>query len=162
MSNKVFKIVIVGDAKTGKTSYVNRLNNTEFVNKYIPTMGIEVSPLEFKTQNGSCTLNLWDCAGKEEFLDVGQGYCKNAHAAIIFFSYTDPDSIRSVTGWYRDLREILGHGIPIIVCGNKWDEPYRNKCSFQPNIKGDMYCNISAKRCDNIMEPIQYILHKLC
>jgi len=42
-----FKLVIVGDGGTGKTTFVKRHLTGEFEKKYEPTIGVEVHPLDF-------------------------------------------------------------------------------------------------------------------
>ncbi|KAF9613243.1 hypothetical protein IFM89_006344 [Coptis chinensis] len=47
-----FKLVIVGDGGTGKTTFVKRHLTGEFEKKYEPTIGVEVHPLDFFTNCG--------------------------------------------------------------------------------------------------------------
>ncbi|KAG5529664.1 hypothetical protein RHGRI_030142 [Rhododendron griersonianum] len=62
-----FKLVIVGDGGTGKTTFVKRHLTGEFEKKYEPTIGVEVHPLDFFTNCGKIRFYCWDTAGQEKF-----------------------------------------------------------------------------------------------
>jgi GTP-binding nuclear protein Ran len=63
-----FKIVLVGDAGTGKSTYLKRLLTGEFEKHYIATLGVDVHPLTFHTNYGPIVFQCWDTAGQENFL----------------------------------------------------------------------------------------------
>ncbi|GJV12296.1 GTP-binding nuclear protein Ran-3, partial [Tanacetum coccineum] len=69
-----FKLVIVGDGGTGKTTFVKRHLTGEFEKKYEPTIGVEVHPLDFFTNHGKIRFNCWDTAGQEKFGGLRDGY----------------------------------------------------------------------------------------
>src|SRR3989338_9804993 len=79
------KVLLVGDAGSGKTAFLHK-HSYKDSNLYTsgPTLGIEVSPIDWKGENGPLRFNVWDCAGEEKFKGLEDGYFVEADAAIIF------------------------------------------------------------------------------
>ena len=53
-----FKLILVGDGGTGKTTFVKRHVTGEFEKKYVATLGVEVHPLVFHTNLGPIRFNV--------------------------------------------------------------------------------------------------------
>jgi len=62
-----FKVVLVGDGATGKTTLLTRHLTGEFKRAHVPTIGAEVVPLDWHTTHGRVALIMWDTAGQEKF-----------------------------------------------------------------------------------------------
>lgn len=138
-----FKLVLVGDGGTGKSTFVKRHMTGEFERRYLATMGVEVHPLKFHTSRGPLCFNVWDTAGQEKFGGLREGYYIQAQCALIFFDVTSRTTYKNVPHWYRDLNRICGH-IPIVLCGNKIDV---KNCRIKPRTS-DFYSkkNMQVRR----------------
>ncbi|CAL9780415.1 unnamed protein product, partial [Musa acuminata subsp. burmannicoides] len=107
-----FKLVLVGDGGTGKTTFVKR--------HLTATIGVEVHPLNFFTKCGKIQFYCWDTAGQEKFGGLHDGYHIHGQCAIIVFDVTAWLTYENVPTWHRDLCRFY-ENIPIVLCGNKVD-----------------------------------------
>jgi GTP-binding nuclear protein Ran len=158
-----FKLVLVGDGSTGKTTFVKRHLTGEFEKRYVPTLGVDVHPLVFHTNRGPIRFNVWDTAGQEKFGGLRDGYYISAQAAIIMFDVTSRTTYKDVPNWHRDLVRVC-EGIPIVLCGNKVDIKDRKVKPKQITFhrkKNLQYYDISAKSNYNFEKPFLWLARKL-
>ncbi|KAG0206641.1 GTP-binding nuclear protein gsp1/Ran [Mortierella sp. GBA30] len=158
-----FKLVLVGDGGTGKTTFVKRHLTGEFEKKYIATLGVEVHPLKFTTNFGEIMFNTWDTAGQEKFGGLRDGYYINGQCGIIMFDLTSRITYKNVPNWHRDLVRVC-ENIPIVLCGNKVDIKERKVKPKQIDFhrkKSLQYYDISAKSNYNFEKPFLWLARKL-
>ncbi|XP_060209739.1 GTP-binding nuclear protein Ran2-like [Lycium barbarum] len=158
-----FKLVIVGDGGTGKTTFVKRHLTGEFEKKYNSTIGVEVHPLDFFTNCGKIRFDCWDTVGQEKLGCLRDGYYIDARCAIIMFDVTAHLTYKNVPIWHGDIRRVCGD-IPIVLCGNKVDAQNRQVKAKQVTFHRDSnseYYEISAKSNYNFEKPFLYLARKL-
>ncbi|KAJ8605420.1 hypothetical protein MRB53_041461 [Persea americana] len=158
-----FKLVLVGDGGTGKTTFVKRHLTGEFEKKYIATLGVEVHPLGFTTNLGQIQFDVWDTAGQEKFGGLRDGYYINGQCGIIMFDVTSRITYKNVPNWHRDLVRVC-ENIPIVLCGNKVDVKERKvkaKTITFHRKKNLQYYDISAKSNYNFEKPFLWLARKL-
>jgi len=158
-----FKLVLVGDGGTGKTTFVTRHLTGEFEKKYIATLGVEVHPITFHTNYGQICFNTWDTAGQEKFGGLRDGYYIQGQCGIIMFDVTSRITYKNVPNWHRDLVRVC-EGIPIVLCGNKVDVKDRKvkaKTITFHRKKNLQYFDISAKSNYNFEKPFLWLARKL-
>ncbi|KAM6491098.1 ras domain containing protein [Amanita muscaria] len=160
-----FKLVLVGDGGTGKTTFVKRHLTGEFEKKYIATLGVEVHPLIFCTNLGIICFNVWDTAGQEKVGELRDGYYIQGQCGIIMFDVTSRITYKNVPNWHHDLERIC-EKIPTVLCGNKVDvKPEERKVKTGAvnfhRKKNLQYFEISAKSNYNLEKPFLWLARRL-
>ena len=157
MTQKTYKICLIGEAGCGKTTYVSRLFKDTFREEYVPTLGVEVFPFMVETSIGSVTFNLWDTAGDERFKGLGDRYYGSADAAIIFFDATSETSYNAIQTHIASFRRVCPNA-PIVVVANKMDE---KNARYGMNDNEHKQIPISIKSNLNVFAPLLRILRIL-
>ena len=158
-----YKLVLVGDGGTGKTTFVKRHLTGEFEKRYEATIGVEVHPMKFTTSRGPIRFLVWDTAGQEKLAGLRDGYYIGAHCAIIMFDVTSRITYKNVPKWYKDLQRVCDN-IPVVLVGNKVDVVDRKVKARQilfPRKHGIQYYDISAKSNYQFEKPFVWLLKKL-
>ena len=107
-------VIIIGDGRVGKTTYIERYISQTFEERYIPTLGVEVYNISLP--NGE-EAQIRDFAGIEEFRVNRDPLLKNADFVILMFD------LCSKSSWQNIEHHIdkLPSSTPILLCGNKLD-----------------------------------------
>ena len=73
----LFKLLLIGDPKVGKTSFVNRYVHDTFIEEYKVTIGVDFALKEiFWHDHRKIKLQLWDIAGQERYSSMTRVYYK--------------------------------------------------------------------------------------
>jgi small GTP-binding protein len=161
---KSFKVVVLGEHATGKTSLLRRLIYGEFDSEYLPTVKAEAFEKEYRFRNGVIRMVLWDTPGSLE--EVGDEFFRDARAAIIIYDVCNLHSFRSVDTWYKSLSKYSMDKSYVWLVANKIDlESSRliNDEQVKDKIKNiDVnYAEISAKTGENVDQLFRSMLRKL-
>ena len=122
----IVKVVIIGDAGTGKTSLLLRAADDVFSESYITTIGVDFKIRSDEASN--IKLQIWDTAGQERFRTITTSYYKGAGVFIIVFDVTNRESFESVANnWIPQIKTLTdpAKACPILLVGNKADLPNR-------------------------------------
>lgn len=162
-NSKPFKVIIVGDGGTGKTTYIKRHLTGEFEKKYDATIGVEVHPMTFFTTRGKICFDVWDTAGQEKLSGLRDGYYIGGDCAMVMFDVSSRITYQNVPKWYKDLTRVCGD-IPIVIVGNKVDITDRKVKAKQilfPRKHGLQYYDVSAKTNYQYEKPLVWLMKKL-
>ena len=162
-----FKLVVVGDSSTGKTSILERLLNNSFQSDNFPTIGIEFKSYLTNVDGQQVKLNLWDTAGQERYRAVAKSYFRNASGALLVFSIADYESFANVEKWLADLQAGCLPNAVFLLVGNKTDLADRRQVTEEEAKTlaarhGLDYIETSAKTSSNITEAFARITMTIC
>jgi Ras-related protein Rab-8A len=126
-----YKIIMIGDCGSGKTSILERYSVHKFESEYNPTIGVDLITKDIKDNGKKYRLQLWDTAGQDRFRNIVSSYYRGIHGAIIVYDITDRKSFQHLNHWVKELREYAEDSVAIIIVGNKCDNENGRKVSIQ-------------------------------
>ncbi len=136
MSNK--KICLVGAARVGKTSLVQRFTHGTFSYRFRPQPGVNIERREIDVDGQSVQLMLWDFQGQDEYSPTPASFVDAAAAIVYVVDGTRLDTLRRVERLKRDTEKLLGKSVPSLVLFNKSDLADRWQ------VTGDMITRFEA------------------
>lgn len=110
-----YKIVAVGDGATGKTSLLQTFALNKFPELYEPTV-FDNYQATMMYKESIYSLNLWDCAGQEDYKDMRKLSYPYTDVFILCYSCISPVSYKNLESWIYELREYDPKARIVIVC----------------------------------------------
>ena len=167
-----FKVIVVGDPQSGKTSLILRFTENAFRRTYISTLGVQVSNKLIRLKDNTIIqLVMWDIAGQQKFDLMRTAFYQGAKGVLLVFDLTNPTSFQNLVSWYDDIKKFLDFKRKLVgfVLGNKSDLLSKRAVSWleASQIAGNLsleYFETSAKtgvNVDNSFYKIADYLHKL-
>lgn len=118
------KVCLLGDFAVGKTSLVRRFVYNLFSDKYLSTIGVNVSRKMVAVQRADevveLTMMLWDLAANAEFDQMQASYLRGAAGAIVVCDLTRPETLAHLKTQAQNLRDTSAKA-QIILAANKAD-----------------------------------------
>ena len=148
------KIIIIGEPAVGKTSLVKKFITGKFAIDYKASIGTNIFTKKIITTDIDITLQLWDIAGQERWINMRHSYYSGAKGVIIVGDLNRKNTFDQIEKfWVQDIKNYCSH-VPIILLANKKD--LLNKIEEQEiislgkRIKTDLIMFTSAKTGDNV------------
>lgn len=114
-----YKVIVVGDAGTGKTTLLNRYVYNRFDDHVSTTIGIEFM---HKHVDGDIHITFWDTAGQERYQSMTSAVYKNSDAVMFVYDVSSPSSLQGLHRWWREYISYGNREASVaIVVGNKID-----------------------------------------
>ncbi len=116
----LIKILLIGDDKVGKSSYIKRIMEDKFSNELI-----DIKELENKTKileiEGKLILNIqWNWNQFKNKANKKELYLK-IQGIPVFFDLSKKNSFSNVDYYLEEIRNKCGSDMPLLIIGNKSD-----------------------------------------
>ena len=116
-----FKIVLMGDSETGKSSLYEKAIKNIFEDTYKETTGFEFLFSFIKIEGKVIKLQIMDISGREENQDLFSFMYKQFCLAIIVYSIDNKKSFINAKKWIDKIKSGAPPYIKFILVGNKCD-----------------------------------------
>ena len=126
----LFKVIIVGAGKVGKTSLTIRFAEDRFRESYLPTLGVDFLTKNLTVNKKNIKLQLWDTGGQEFVMSLLPFYFSGAAGGVLVYDITNRNSFNSLDYWLKQIRQNAGD-IPVTLAGNKIDIADQRKVSTE-------------------------------
>ena len=83
------KIIVIGNSKVGKTSFVNKWTKNQFSDTYKATIVSEFGLKIFDNEGKFYRIQLWDLAGKDKNPKIIKIFAKDSHGSVVISDATD-------------------------------------------------------------------------
>ena len=171
-SQRILKIIVIGDMGTGKTSIIRKFVDGNFSQFYKMTIGVDFSNKVVQwNDKTSVDVQLWDIAGQERFGGMTGVYYRESVGAIVVFDVTRNATYDMTNVWKNDIDEKVqtseGRPVPTLLLGNKIDLLQHPETWEQRRIEIEQYTKdrdflaffeTSAKDGTNIEESIMMLV----
>ncbi|XP_067312216.1 ras-related protein Rab-32 [Pseudorasbora parva] len=123
----LFKVLVIGDHKVGKTSFVKRYVRNQFYEELKTTIGVDFSMKVIDWDSHTrVRLQLWDIADQERVRGLNRVYFKGSSGAFVVCDVTNGSTLDGALNWKHELdcQVMLKNGrpIPAVLLANKCDE----------------------------------------
>lgn len=151
--NSIFsaKVVIIGDANTGKTTLTHRYVDGVFSVNYKTTVGVDIATKEYRILNRKFLLHIVDTAGQERFRSISRAYYRNSHVILLSFDLGSMNSLEHTKYWFQEAtQENQDHLYYVFLIGCKRDMTRvvdLKKALDYAKLFNAEYVEISSKTC---------------
>ena len=152
-----FKLIVIGDANTGKSSVLNRFANNIFDEHYQATIGLDFISRSFTIHDQEIRLILYDTAGQEKFRSLIPMYIREAHIILLIYDISNKKSFDSIPNWFSDVLNVKNEEAVFGLIGNKNDLIDEREVTYEEGKKladerNIIFGEVSAKSGNNINE----------
>ena len=158
MYDATFKVIIFGDAGTGKTTLSQRFLTNLFKSDSKMTIGIDFEVKSLEVDGKKVKLQIWDFGGEERFRFLLPSYVRGANGGLFMYDVSNYGSLAHIDDWFLVIKKELKieDEFPILVVGGKADLAELREVTSEEgisvaksrNVEGFLEC--SSKTGENV------------
>jgi len=100
----LYKVLVIGELGTGKTSTIKRYAYEFFTAHYKSTIGVDFGLKKLQwDERTRINLQFWDIAGQERYGNMTHVYYREAAGAVVVFDVTRETTLEGAKKWKADL-----------------------------------------------------------
>ena len=115
----LYKVIVIGDSDTGKSSLSQRIAIDSFNPTHIRTIGVEFLSHKIKISGKIIKLQIWDTAGADHFRSVTKAYYKGSRIIFLVYDVTNLNSFKNIKKWISQIKEELSNKILYMASSHK-------------------------------------------
>ncbi len=151
----IYKIVLVGDYKSGKSSVCRRFAGKTDIATVMKTIGFEFESRSVSLDDTAIKLQMWDTSSQVSFREIIRHYYRGAHGFVVLYNVITQYTFDSVASCIEEIRKYGPPDAPVMVLGNMCDLFARRVVSYEDGrslADGNdfLFFEVSAKDGTNI------------
>jgi Ras-related protein Rab-1A len=160
----LFKVSLIGDSATGKTSIITRFIDDVFKEETSTTIGVDFKIVSLDLgENTYAKMQIWDTCGSERFKSIIASFLKSCSAFILVFDLNRKNTFKSIENWIKIINENTKPKFLILI---------GNKCDLKRDVNKDEiilfceknklnYIEISVKENKNVEKIFKEVAYQL-
>ena len=160
----LFKVSLIGDSATGKTSIITRFIDDIFKEETSTTIGVDFKIVSLDLgENTYAKMQIWDTCGSERFKSITASFLKSCSAFILVFDLNRKNTFKSIENWIKTINENTKPKFLILI---------GNKCDLKREVEKDEiilfceknklnYIEISVKENKNVEKIFKEVAYQL-
>ena len=160
---KKYRIVLCGDADTGKTVFLHRIVKNIYEPETFSTIGVDFQTKTVTHCGFPCALQFWDTAGRPSFRDITTSYFKGTSVFLLFYDIGRRCTFDALHTWIPLIKSRVETPI-IFLVGTKLDgtrEIMVEEAGAFALTHGAFWADVSSKTGEGFAELETRILKRL-